>query len=1265
MNSLHESHRSSRCACIPFAGALLAVILLSTPRVEAAIFQSFQASAEPTEVTGSEKFRVRVTTNATDDVTVSFWISHPGVIILPDPPSFPMNGTLEVELATAPVSETTVVQIYPISGGALSFPATLTVKPPVLAAAQFTTERVPGGSPAVLKLRLNAPAGDTGAIIDLATNDASALPVPPQVSIEPGNIEQQFPLFSVPVAFTVPVSVTATYRSSIAEAGVLIDGRNMIRLAVDRDVVQVGEVVTGTVEIGVPAPSPGVTVALAATSPAHASVPAAVTILEGARMADFTVTTLTPAQGADVILRAALDGVVLEQSIHVNAASLSDLAISPKAIPGGLAAAGRITLLGVAPPGGAAVHLWGDDSVLAGPPAVVVVPEGASSAQFRLPTARPDRLSPTGIWAQYLDRTISTVIQVIPDAVVEVPGLDLLGFEGCMRGPDIGVVPDCVNAFDSEGDHDVDLRDFAYLQPVLIGGLEPASPRFTTDASLAPGIAELPSYDAASRRLVAAVLDANGVQGDFVEDELILETDSPQVLSDFLARWQGQVLTTFSPGDFGVEGEPQHLVRINPALADRDALSGLLRSVDPSSYGQHAVSSQDGLGLLAAAAAERANGLRVGINWVAKPTAYRDGSTVEHGTGPALTSGGSTPEAYNSSTALWSYLRAGGMQDINVIEAWRMLDGMGRFQNKVRIGILDRGFSSNTDVPTTVDTQSFVPFSSAVNGVGDGDCGTPCPWHATGTVASAMGIPDNNFGAAGPAGPVGELVAVRCLGDLYSTPIAIAHAVSNGARIINMSFSGSVPASLSWSVAEFDALTALIRSKGVLLFAASGNDGFVNVDRESCFITCWESAWHFPCENTGVTCVGALAHNSRNRASYSNYGAKDVDIFGPGTLWTSPDPTTTMPRVTSGTSEASPFVAGVAALVMAANPNLTADQVESILQRSATTSPDPNVGRYVNAYRAVLEAIGGNEPPRLKVLSPRDGGFYSYGFLSNPPFLQAEASDREDGAPTVTWLSSINGPLGTGTFPSLGRELSPGQHVITVTATDRAGVSVTQTLTITIHSPGPRVSIRAPTNGATAYEGNAIYFRADTFDPNGTGFKVAESGIAWSSNISGAMGTGSILPRALPRGGHLVTVTATNATGQSASASIVIQIFGAPANYNPPPSVTIDSVANVTFFPTGTDGSGRAYTEFDLQARACDPEFNPCQPVTNEARFAWFTNRSDLQDPFLLGGSSGRVRLYGDRFTVHQITVYVTDTNNGTEEGKATWETRIPDFGPR
>src|SRR6185295_14282437 len=65
---------------------------------------------------------------------------------------------------------------------------------------------------------------------------------------------------------------------------------------------------------------------------------------------------------------------------------------------------------------------------------------------------------------------------------------------------------------------------------------------------------------------------------------------------------------------------------------------------------------------------------------------------------------------------------------------------------------------------------------------------------------------------------------------------------------------------------------------------------------------------------------------------------------------------------------AAPFVAGVAALVMAANPALSGAEVEQILVATAHPSPDSTVRRYVNAFGAVNQALGGSPvclPPQL------------------------------------------------------------------------------------------------------------------------------------------------------------------------------------------------------------------------------------------------------------------------------------------------------------
>jgi hypothetical protein len=162
------------------------------------------------------------------------------------------------------------------------------------------------------------------------------------------------------------------------------------------------------------------------------------------------------------------------------------------------------------------------------------------------------------------------------------------------------------------------------------------------------------------------------------------------------------------------------------------------------------------------------------------------------------------------------------------------------------------------------------------------------------------------------------------------------------------------------------------------------------------------------------------------------------------------------------------------------------------------------------------------------------------------------------------------------------------------------------------------------------------------------------------------MGSGSRIVRVLARGTHRVKVTATDAARQSASAEIDVVVVEGPADFDPPPVVTIEDIYNVSNFPTGFDQSGRAYTDFEVRVFACDPEFDPCLEVTQDDRYAWFTNRSDLQARYLRSGRSGLLRLYGDRFAAHEITVIVT--NNclcNPPESSATVLVEIPDFGPK
>jgi subtilisin family serine protease len=79
-------------------------------------------------------------------------------------------------------------------------------------------------------------------------------------------------------------------------------------------------------------------------------------------------------------------------------------------------------------------------------------------------------------------------------------------------------------------------------------------------------------------------------------------------------------------------------------------------------------------------------------------------------------------------------------------------------------------------------------------------------------------------------------------------------------------------------------------------------------------------------------------------ASFSNYGKSRVDVFAPGE-----DIYSTVPgggyKKESGTSMASPVVAGVAALLMSYFPNLTASDVKRIIMQSSTKLADQMVAK--------------------------------------------------------------------------------------------------------------------------------------------------------------------------------------------------------------------------------------------------------------------------------------------------------------------------------
>ncbi|HEX7049666.1 MAG TPA: S8 family serine peptidase [Longimicrobiales bacterium] len=722
--------------------------------------------------------------------------------------------------------------------------------------------------------------------------------------------------------------------------------------------------------------------------------------------------------------------------------------------------------------------------------------------------------------------------------------------------------------------------DDAPLDPGDVAGdtLAPP-PAFEVDPQVEPAVAQILGFDGQTPRPVASIVDESGNQADFVENELWLSTDDASELEGFLSRWDGEVVNAIDPSGTALDGLPkQYLVRVTAASADLDALAADLRALDPYSTGTHRVSSQRGLALLAAGAAEAAGGLAVGVNWVGRPTAaFRNEESIEAPVGPP----GYDPDVFN-----WPTHMRGGKQDIGVTAAWRALDFANKLGNQIDLLILDKGFQNDRDWRPTWDADATVAGIDPIGAEYSGACGGACVWHGTNVFSAAMAVPGNGYGSAGPAGPIADPAVLYLNFDLFSLTYALARL--RGVDIINMSTQARVPFSLGWSVLPFDAATAIYRETGTLIFASAGNDGD-DVDGKDCvgafgLDACWEEAWYTPCENSGVICVGGLAWNSTARAAASNYGDEHVDIYAPFTLWLGPDPAhpENEVRAVSGTSYSSPFAAGVAALIWAADPGLDADDVERILYETAHTPREKDVKRYVNAYAAVHAALG-NVPPGVEIASPDDGTTHPVNVAVSFNALVEDIDGDGPDCCTLVWSSDVDGPLGIGlaAHPVFA---TTGDREITVTARDAGGATGTASITIHVVNTPPSPTIVRPTPGEEVIRGRSIVLRGSAHDPNEMPDAVLDcAGLTWTSSAGDAAFpvTGCEPEVAFTtNGSRTLTLTATDSHGGTDSVTVDIAVVDPPPDL--PPVVQVASPANgVSIGPS---------TELTLAGDATDPE---------------------------------------------------------------------------
>jgi subtilisin family serine protease len=267
---------------------------------------------------------------------------------------------------------------------------------------------------------------------------------------------------------------------------------------------------------------------------------------------------------------------------------------------------------------------------------------------------------------------------------------------------------------------------------------------------------------------------------------------------------------------------------------------------------------------------------------------------------------------------------------VNQVPDWVLRAAAG-----VKIAVIDSG--ADLGAPDVGDkhpaTWSVLSRSSSVPDV---------LGHGTFVSSLAAGSVENGVGISGFGGDAQLLVVQAIDREGYVTDVdeaaAIVYAVKHGAKIVNLSIGGSETSALERRTIRWAA------ERGVLVVAAAGNEHDDGNQPE------YPAALLQPLGSNGRggigLAVGATSMDGTrayfsNTGSYLSLAAPGYNVFAAESA-AAPWPRAQLPWASpgfygwaSGTSFSSPEVAGAAALVWAANPKLTAQQVAWVLKQSA------------------------------------------------------------------------------------------------------------------------------------------------------------------------------------------------------------------------------------------------------------------------------------------------------------------------------------------
>jgi len=497
------------------------------------------------------------------------------------------------------------------------------------------------------------------------------------------------------------------------------------------------------------------------------------------------------------------------------------------------------------------------------------------------------------------------------------------------------------------------------------------------------------------------------------------------------------------------------------------------------------------------------------------------------------------------------YAKLWGMNTIMAQAAWEYTTG----SKEVIVAVVDSGVDyTHEDLKANMWHNPGEIPGNGIDDDGNGYIDDYYGWNFVNNNADPMDMYGHGTHVAGTIGAVGNngvgiagvnwnvsIMAVKGLnssgnGTIFNLISAIIYASYMGADVINNSWGGG---SAKSAILE----ETVRKSPAVVVFAAGNENRNLDTTPNAQSIS-----------GPNVILVAAADENG-NPASFTNYGKKTVQVAAPGVSIYSTAPNNKY-EFDTGTSMAAPHVSGLAALMKAANPNLTAAEIKNIIMETVTPgaqwSERTTAGGIINAANAMAKV----HEQDLKASFTID---VTEGYAP----LSIRVTDTSKGNP-ISWTWDF----GDGTPPKSGKTAThtytnAGIQTITLHISDGTKSSrATETITVR-----PKASITAvPRSGSAPLN---VAFTISNTGGAGTGYiKPGDGAILEISHITGEPQT--VTHTYQKTGTYTVVYYFEKSAGISDHIEQVDYITVGSVTPTPTPTITPTLTPTITPTPTHT-----------------------------------------------------------------------------------------------